>query len=39
MPRSRWRITVGDDDNSVTITGRWLALSFLGTVAGWPDPA
>ena len=39
LPRSRWRITVGDDGNRVTITGRWLAIAFLGTVAGWPDPS
>ena len=35
---SEWSMVVTDGKHEATINGRWLALAFLGTVAGWPDP-
>ncbi|PRY49719.1 hypothetical protein LY71_105163 [Geodermatophilus tzadiensis] len=33
-----WRLEVGDGTGSGTLTGAWLALAWIGTLAGWPEP-
>jgi hypothetical protein len=36
--RSRWRLVVSDGSHEVGISGTWLALAYLGALAGWPEP-
>ncbi len=41
-PRARWRLEVTDVREpraSITITGEWISLAWLGHLAGWPEPA
>ena len=33
-----WQLEVGDGTGTGTLTGAWLALAFIGTLAGWPEP-
>ena len=34
-----WRLEVSDGTGTGTLTGAWLALAWIGTLAGWPEPA
>ena len=34
-----WTLTVTDGTQTGTLTGAWLALAWLGHLAGWPEPA
>jgi len=36
--RSRWRLVASDGADEVAISGTWLALAYLGALAGWPEP-
>jgi len=38
-PEARWTLTVTDGTTTGTLTGAWLALAWIGHVAGWPEPA
>jgi hypothetical protein len=33
-----WVIDVTGPETSLSFRGRWLALAYLGTLAGWPEP-
>jgi hypothetical protein len=33
-----WRLEVGDGTTTGSLTGAWLALAWIGTLAGWPEP-
>jgi hypothetical protein len=33
-----WALTVDDGRQTGTLTGAWLALAWIGTLAGWPEP-
>ena len=35
---ARWALEVSGADARATITGSWLALAWLGHLAGWPEP-
>lgn len=35
---ARWTLEVSGEDARATITGSWLALAWLGHLAGWPEP-
>jgi hypothetical protein len=48
VPRSRparrhanapWTLTVTDGVRTGSLTGAWLALAWIGHLAGWPEPA
>ncbi len=34
-----WRLELGDGTDTGSLTGAWLALAFIGSLAGWPEPA
>jgi len=34
-----WTLTVSDGRQTGTLRGAWLALAWIGTLAGWPEPA
>jgi hypothetical protein len=34
-----WRLEVSDGTGTGSLAGAWLALAWIGTVAGWPEPA
>jgi hypothetical protein len=36
---SVWRLTVTDGPTTGTLTGAWLALAWIGSLADWPEPA
>lgn len=38
-PEAVWRLTVTDGRQTGTLLGAWLALAWIGTLAGWPEPA
>ncbi|WP_139173791.1 hypothetical protein [Geodermatophilus telluris] len=33
-----WQLEVGDGEGTGSLTGAWLALAWIGTLAGWPEP-
>jgi hypothetical protein len=33
-----WALTVDDGRQTGTLAGAWLALAWIGTLAGWPEP-
>ncbi|MGY1715504.1 hypothetical protein ACI78R_13685 [Geodermatophilus sp. SYSU D01106] len=33
-----WRLEVADGTATGTLDGAWLALAWIGTLAGWPEP-
>ncbi|WP_448638964.1 hypothetical protein [Geodermatophilus sp. URMC 63] len=33
-----WRLEVSDGTGTGTLAGAWLALAWIGSVAGWPEP-
>jgi hypothetical protein len=33
-----WALTVDDGRQTGTLSGAWLALAWIGTLAGWPEP-
>ena len=37
--RAPWRLTVTDGVASGSLSGAWLALAWIGHLAGWPEPA
>ena len=37
-PSSRWRLTVSDGHDELTLAGTWLALAYLAALAHWPEP-
>jgi hypothetical protein len=47
VPRNRperhaevpWTLTVTDGPHTGALTGAWLALAWIGHLAGWPEPA
>lgn len=38
-PDAPWTLTVADRNEQVQIDGAWLALAWIGLLAGWPEPA
>ena len=34
-----WTLTLTDGSGTVTLSGAWLALAWIGHLAGWPEPA
>ena len=37
--RAPWRLTLADgSDQRLTLDGAWLALAWIGHLAGWPEP-
>jgi hypothetical protein len=34
-----WQLEVGDGTGTGTLDGAWLALAWIGALAGWPEPA
>ncbi|MBB3677614.1 hypothetical protein [Modestobacter versicolor] len=34
-----WQLTVTDGSTTGTLSGAWLALAWIGQLAGWPEPA
>ncbi|WP_336027417.1 hypothetical protein [Geodermatophilus sp. FMUSA9-8] len=34
-----WRLELTDGSGTGTLTGAWLALAWIGTLAGWPEPS
>ena len=34
-----WTLTVTDGARTGSLTGAWLALAWIGSLAGWPEPA
>ena len=34
-----WRLEVGDGTGTGSLAGAWLALAWIGSLAGWPEPA
>jgi hypothetical protein len=34
-----WTLTLTDGSRTGTLTGAWLALAWIGHLAGWPEPA
>jgi len=36
---SPWRLEVTDGSVTGSLTGAWLALAWIGHLAGWPEPA
>ena len=34
-----WRLEVGDGAGTGSLVGAWLALAWIGSLAGWPEPA
>ncbi len=34
-----WQLEVSDGTGTGTLTGAWLALAWIGSLAGWPEPA
>ena len=34
-----WQLEVTDGTSTGTLAGAWLALAWIGSVAGWPEPA
>ena len=34
-----WQLEVSDGTGTGSLAGAWLALAWIGTVAGWPEPA
>ena len=36
---SSWRLEVTDGSVTGSLTGAWLALAWIGHLAGWPEPA
>lgn len=34
-----WRLDVTDGTGTGSLTGAWLALAWIGSLAGWPEPA
>lgn len=37
-PEARWTLTVTDGTTTGSLSGAWLALAWIGSVAGWPEP-
>ena len=37
-PEAEWLLTVTDGTVEGTLSGAWLALAWIGHVAGWPEP-
>ena len=33
-----WALTLTDGRDTLTLTGAWLALAWIGQLAGWPEP-
>lgn len=33
-----WRLTLTDGRDPLTLSGAWLALAWIGHLAGWPEP-
>ena len=38
-PEAEWLLTVSDGATQGTLHGAWLALAWIGHLAGWPEPA
>ena len=38
-PEAEWLLTVSDGAVQGTLSGAWLALAWIGHLAGWPEPA
>ena len=36
---SAWTLTLTDGSQTGTLSGAWLALAWIGSLAGWPEPA
>jgi hypothetical protein len=36
---SPWRLELTDGSVTGSLTGAWLALAWIGHLAGWPEPA
>jgi hypothetical protein len=34
-----WTLTLTDGRDTLTLSGAWLALAWIGHLAGWPEPA
>ena len=34
-----WRLTITDGRDTLALSGAWLALAWIGHLAGWPEPA
>ena len=37
-PEAEWQLAVTDGAERGTLTGPWLALAWIGHLAGWPEP-
>ncbi|MGY1838717.1 MULTISPECIES: hypothetical protein [unclassified Modestobacter] len=38
-PEAAWTLTLTDGSRTGTLSGAWLALAWIGHLAGWPDPS
>jgi len=38
-PGAEWQLALSDGADRGTLTGAWLALAWIGHLAGWPDPS
>ncbi|MGY5883856.1 hypothetical protein [Modestobacter lacusdianchii] len=38
-PEAEWQLTLTDGTTTGSLSGAWLALAWIGHLAGWPDPA